>query len=206
MEKSFKIFILLSLIISFLFAQDSFAEKKGGVVKTVWHKILNVFKHPIQELTPIPTEKPEPEAEPQPPAEPKESPLSGLTEEELRGRIKYMLEISPEAADFIPELKVAIDKDGNITEIEYNIDGIFKDIKDLDKETLIKIHNRINTERVRIQTERIQRQMEAIRASQSVQQPPRVYTPPAPPRPHTPPPQPPRIPQPPPAPPAVQRR
>ncbi|MGB2705720.1 MAG: hypothetical protein WBC74_02550 [Candidatus Omnitrophota bacterium] len=137
---------------------------------------------------------------------PKKSPWDEITKDEICERIKHMLEISPEAADFIPKLKIATDKEGNITEIKYNIDGIFKDIKELDKETLIKIHNRINIERTRIQTERIQRQMEAIRASQNVQRPPRVYTPPAVPKPHTPPPQPPKVPSPPPTPPAPQRR
>ena len=131
------------------------------------------------------------------------SPWDQISEKELRERIKRVLEISPDAADFIPELKITTDKDGNVTEIKYNISGVFTSIETLDKKTLIKMYNRINIERTRIQTERIQRQLEAVRASQNVQRPPKVYTPPAVPRPHRPPPQPPKVP---PAPPTPRHR
>ena len=124
--------------------------------------------------------------------EPKKSPWDSMTEEGIRERIKRMVQVSPEAVNFIPELKVTFDKDGEVLNITYKVDGVAKDLEGLDKGTLIKLHNRINIERVRIQTERIQRQLNAARASQQVPRPP-----PAPPKIPKPPQAPPTIPKPP---------
>ncbi len=196
MKRNFGILILLFLAISFLSAQGSFAqEEKKGFVKVVWNKILNIIKHPIKEIIPGPPVKPEPK--PEPALGEKGSASSALSEKELRERIKVSLEASPEAADFMPELKVTTDKDGNITEIRYNVSGVFMGIETLDKETLVKMYNRINIERVKMRTERIQKQLEVIRSSRNVQAPPRIYMPPASVKP---PPEPPKVPSPPGAP------
>ena len=152
-----KIFILF-LTITFLFVQASFAEEKVGSVKTGWRKFLGVFKKPF--------------------LKPEKSPLERFTKEEILRRIKYMLETSPEIADFIPELKDI-------------------DLEKLDKENLMKIHNRINIERIRIQTERMERQLETIRASERIPKPPQDYTAPAMPKTPRPPSSPPEVPAPP---------
>lgn len=108
--------------------------------------------------------------------------LDKLTEKEILKRIKYMLETSPEIMDFIPELKEL-------------------DLETLDKGSLIKIHNRINIERIRIQTDRIQKQLEVIRASESIPKPPQEYTAPLIPKTPAPPQSPPKVPKEPPSPP-----
>lgn len=219
MKKCVRVLILVLLLICFFLAQVSLAEEKEGFVKTLWRKVLNTFRHPVQELTPPAKMEPEivklkdsgeldePEPEPQPSEEKKRTPLGEMKEEEIIERIKHMLEISPEALDFIPDLKVVMDKEGYVVSIKYKVSGIFEDINDLDKETLIKIHNRVNNERVRIQTERIQRQLQAITAAQNIPKPPpQVYIPKQPPRPPQQPPTPPKIPTPPPQPPQTGRR
>ena len=214
MRNKFTILVLLFSTMLFAFPEMSFAEKNPGVIKTLWRKALGTVKNPVKELTPTPkslkSKKPKKIAEPKKTttlAEPAKSPFEESSKEDIAQRIKGMLEAVPEAANFIPELKLSLDKDKNIVAIKYKIDGIFKDITEIDKETLIKIHGRISNERVRIQTERIQRQLNAARAAQNVPRPPQVYTPPpAPPRVPTPPPTPPKVPTPPPAPPRVPRR
>ena len=184
----------------FLFSTASFSEeKKEGAVKGLRNKALNAVKRPMQEPAPIPQRKGAPETEPAP-DEKKKSPWEDMTEEEIRERVRNMVQGSPEVVNFIPELKVAFDKDGQIVKITYEVEGVTKDVKELDKDTLIKLHNRINIERVRIQTERIQRQLDQARAAQRAQQIPKP--PPVPPRVPAPaPPQPPKIHRPPPAPP-----
>lgn len=194
-EKKRYIIIVTSLLAaSLLFAEVSFAQERVGLVKTAWRKFLNVFRKPAAKET----HKPE--------AEPRKSALAELSEEELRERIRRLLEISPEIADFIPELKLSRDEEGNIIKVEYEKRGTLKNIEELDKETLIRIHNRVNNERVRIQTERIQQQLQAAQAAQKIPTPPPVHTPPVPPKTHTPPPSPPKVPTPPPSPPAQHRR
>ncbi len=167
MRKNFRIFILFLLIVSFISLQTSLAEERVGSVKTRWRKFLGIFKKPF--------------------LKPEISPLEKLTKEEILRRIKYMLETSPEIADFIPELKDI-------------------DLEKLDKENLIKIHNRINIERIRIQTERIERQLEAARASERIPKPPQDYTAPAMPKTPRLPQSPPEIPAPPSSSPQPSRR
>lgn len=134
---------------------------------------------------------------------PEGSPFESLSQEEIAQRIKYMLEAVPESAQFIPELKITHDDEGSILDVAYNVDGIFENIEKLDKDVLIRIHNRINNERVRIQNERIQRQLQAQRAGQNIPKPPPpAYIPPSVPKPPS---APPKIPSPP-APPAPPRR
>lgn len=187
MRKYFRILILY-LAMVFLFSTASFSEeKKEGAIKGLWNKALNVVRHPIQELIPIPQRKAALETEPAP-DEKKRSPWEDMTEEEIRERIKNMIEISPEVVNFIPGLKVTFDEDGEILKITYEVEGLAKDLKELDKEALIRLHNRLNSERVRIQTERIQRQLDASRAAQRVHRTPQP--PPTPPRIHRPPPTP----------------
>ncbi|UCD55071.1 MAG: hypothetical protein JSV93_06070 [Candidatus Omnitrophota bacterium] len=166
MRKNFRIFILF-LIIIFLFTQVSLAEERVGPIKARWRKFLRIFRKP--------------------PLKPERPPLEELTEEEILRRIKYMLETSPEIADFIPELK--------------NMD-----LEELDKENLIKIHNRINIERIRIQTEKMQRQLEATRASERIRKLPQDYTAPAVPQTPRPRSSPPEVPTPPASPPRPSRR
>lgn len=238
MRRIFKVLILTLLVMSFLFTQISLAEEEVGVVKKMWRRLLNVFKKPAPEkpqpepvaqpepvvqpeLQPEPQIEPRPEAElepqPQPQPEPEIVPLSEVSKEVILERIKYMVQISQEALDFIPELKATLDENGNIVKIEYKVSGIFKDIEGLDKRTLMMIHNRINNERIRIQNERIQKQLEAIRAAQNIPKPPpQPFTPPtqpkiptqppSPPKTPTPPPSPPKPPSPPPSPPSPPRR
>ncbi len=214
MKNCIKILSVILLLMFFSVTECSFAKtEEVGFVKSSWRKLLGVFRQeePKKDVKPEsrPAEKTEPKAEPKPAA--KKHPLQEMTKEEIIERIKHMLEISPQALDFIPELKVDIDTEGNVTAIRYKAEGIFKDVGELDKKTLIKIHNRINNERVRIQTERIQRQLEAARAGQNIPKPsPQVYVPPKPPQqpPGTQkqPPAPPKIPAPPPRPPRTTER
>jgi len=143
-----------------------------------------------------------------------DSPFASLSQEEIAQRIKYMLEVTPESASFIPELKITHDDEGNILDVMYNMNGTFENIEKLDKDILVRLHNRVNNERVRIQNERIQRQLEAIRAAQNIPTPPPpAHTPPFVPRPpHTlpsvpkPPPPVPKAPYLPPAPPTAPRK
>ena len=128
--------------------------------------LIIVFKAPV-EKEPAATEK-----------KADESPIMQLSKEELIGRIEYLVEITPQIKDFIPELKSI-------------------DLKTLSKEDLAKLYSRVNNERARIQTERIQRQLDAVRASQNIPRPPVVHAPPPVPKAPTPPPAPPKIPPPP---------
>lgn len=178
MRKNFRIFVF-ALIISFVFTQTSIASGRMGLVKSSWRKFLKALRKPSlkeRDGTQL-RAKPKPE----------ELVLRELSKEEILRRIKYMLETSPEIADFIPELKDI-------------------DLEKLDKENLIKIHNRINIERIRIQTERIERQLEATRASERIPKPPQDYTAPAMPQTPRPAPSPPEIPTPPASPPRPPRR
>ena len=210
MKKNFTIFILSLLIASLILPCDSFAEEEGFVKKT-WRKLFNAFKKPPARPVPegVSSDKSSltPPAKHELPSEPGQSPWEDVTEEHIRERIKKMLEITPGITSLIQELKVTMDKDKKIDKIEYNTDGIFKDIEKLDKVALITIHNRVNNERAVLQSQRIHKQLDALsRAAQNIPRPPVVYTPPTAPRPPTPPPAPPRIPTPPPAPPRLPRR
>ena len=199
MKKSFIFLISFLLIVSLFLLENSFAEERVGFVKRSWRKFLGVFKKP----TPEPEKKPlmpKGEAVTKEPVADKAG-LADLTKEEIIKRIRFMLEINPEVANFIPELKSTRDDKNNIAIVEYKVDGVFQDIIVLDKETLIRIHNRIASERARIQAERIQKQLEAIRATQNIHK-----EPPALPKVPAAPPAPPKIPKPPPPPPAPHRR
>lgn len=138
---------------------------------------------------------------------PEEIPFEEASAEDIRERITYMLGVTPQAANFIPELEIAMDEDGKVTKIEYEVDDTFKPLEEIsDKETLIKIHSRINNERTRMQSERIQNQLQAAaRAAQNIPRPPQIHTPPTIPKPPPTPPQahrpPPLPPSPPPSPP-----
>lgn len=132
--------------------------------------------------------------------------LKSISKKELKERIKTILEFTPEINDFIPELKILRGAEGDITGIDYKIDGFFRSIEKLDKEALLKVYGRISNEMTRIQSERIQRQLEAMRASQNIPKPPQVSIPPSAPKAPTLPPALPQIPKLPPVPPRQPRR
>ena len=207
--------------------QTSFAEEETGFAKKTWRKFLNNFRKPDAKETPKEAAKKTPKgavkevaplkAKPEietakPRAELEESPLARLSKEEIAERIKQMLEISPEITSFVPELKVIWDGEGNTTSIEYKAEGTLKELGLVDKETLIKIHNRVSNERARIQAERIQKQLEQVTRASQAAKPPHVYMPPTapkvpvpPPQPPKPSPSPPKIPPPPAMPPSPPR-
>ena len=205
-------FILFLLILALLAAHTAFAatEKKVGTVKTLWRKVLSIFRNPVKELTPLPAKadlqsgvKPKEAVSEKPPAEEKteKHSLAEMPKEEIIERIHQMLKISPEIYDFIPELKAVFDKERNVVSVSYKSEDSFVDLDALDKDTLVKVYIRVNNERIRIQTERIQRQLEAVRASQNIPKtPPQVHIPPRPPEVPKPPQSPPKIPAPPPSP------
>ncbi|MFH1594376.1 MAG: hypothetical protein ABID09_06740 [Candidatus Omnitrophota bacterium] len=217
-----KSYIATVISISLFFAlstQDSFAEERAGLVKSTWRQFINAFKG---KETGSVTEEPEvrvPNAVPKPAPESEKaqgSPFADITAEELIDRIKNILEVSPEVADFVPELKIIKGPKGEISEIQYDKDGVVKPIEELSKETLIRLHSRMNNERTRLQTDRIQRQLNAARAVQNIAKPqvpvmppriPKVYVPPRSlPKIPKPPPAPPKIPAPPPRPPEIPGR
>lgn len=132
-----------------------------------------------------------------------------LTQGELIERIKFAVGSFPEIANYIPELRITRDAEGNIVKAEYNAMGIFEDLEDLEKDDLVSLYKRVTSERTRLQTLRIQKQLEMVkqamnahRAAQSYKAPPRV---PSVPKTTAPPPSPPKIPVPPPLPPAERR-
>ncbi|MCQ9207464.1 MAG: hypothetical protein NG740_06275, partial [Omnitrophica bacterium] len=180
-------FLIIFSIVTFALTQSSFAEEKtGSVLKGAWRKILSTFKKTNTRETPeLPMPAiPRPASGPKIYFEPEEkvpvkSPFDSMTHSRIVERIEYMLETTPEAANSIPELELSLGEDGNVAKIKYNVDGIFKDIKLLDKDTLGRIHARVANERTKIQSERIQNQLEAARAAQNVPVPPRAYRAPA---------------------------
>jgi|GEM_PF-2645429 len=148
-----------------------------------------------------------------PAADEKKSAFADLSIKALCDKIKHVLNVFPEVVDFMPELKVKTGTDGNVTDVRYNVSGVFTRIETLDKKTLAGIYDRVNTERVRIQAGRIQKQMDAIRTSRDLRKLPESYNPPDVPKPYTlpphlpkVPPKQPKVPTPPPTPPVVQRR
>lgn len=174
-------------VATFVLSQPSFAEENVGAVKGAWRNILNTLKKTGAAKTPELPHPVTPRASSGPKIHlgseekvPLKSPFDSLARAEIIERIEYMLEITPEAAYAIPELELGVDKEGNVTKIKYNVDGMFKDIKLLDKDTLGRIHSRVANERTRIQSERIQSQLEAARAAQTAPVvPPRVHMAPA---------------------------
>jgi len=132
-------------------------------------------------------------------------PLLEFPKEDIIERITELIRYTPGVVDRIPTLTATIDKNGNVTEVKYSIDGVYRDLEDIDKKILVKIHIRITNERIHIQNIRIMKQLEAIRASQNIPQTPKIYGPPQIPQTYTPPPSQPKVPTPPPAPPKQHR-
>ena len=211
MKKIIVSVFLIFVLVNLLFTGLSFAEEKVGVVKKSWRSFLGVFKKDKKEEPALKEEK---IVKPELPKEVKEAQekmkarpsFEDMTNDEIIDRIKYSLEAMPEIMNFIPDLSITKKEDGEVESIQYKQDGVSKDLKDLDKDTLRKLYGRVNSERVRIQTERIQRQLDAIRASQNIPKPPTTYTPPTPPRIPTLPPSPPKVPNIPKPPPNTSRR
>jgi hypothetical protein len=193
MIKNLRISVLACLMGAFLFGFSSFAEEEAGSARDRWRKFLRAIRKSGPEKTPAP------EAARETPG------ASSFSRNELIRRIEYVLAAFPEGVDIIPELRITRDENKNIAKMEYRISGVFRDIRALDKKLLMKIYSRVNNEFTRIQTERIQDQLRAAGAARRVPKPPpRVYTPPSPPRipaPPATPPKVPRVPSPPPAPP-----
>jgi len=208
------------ILACFLCLQNSFAEEVGFVKKT-WRKAINIFrksepkKEPAPKITGESTVKEVPQAAPQVEAEIDvelaKPYLDNLTETELLEEIKYELDNFPEIIDRIPELKVTTTEDHVITKVEFEINGVLKDIQDLSKEELVDIFRRVSNEGARVQVERIQEQLEAVRAAQqsiqSIPKTPHQHLPPQVPQapetyaPPQLPPSPPKLPEPPPQPP-----
>jgi len=122
-------------------------------------------------------------------------PEKELTKTDLIEHIKGNLDHIQEILNFIPGLKKEVDPTGSAI---YTYQG--GKIEDLDREQLIKLYSRINSEAVRIRTEKLNRQLESImraneltrQANQSARiptpplappQPPVLYVPPQPPSP-----------------------
>lgn len=189
--------IVFLCILTFLYTQLVFAQTEKGDSQTMWRKILGVFKKPIaQEEIPakstIASEKSKISDRKPQIIRPK---VEDMSPDEIRDRIKTVVESSQEALDYIPELKASFNKDETVNVLSYKRDGIFVSIEELDKETLVKIYVRVNRERTRLNAERIQRQLESVRAAQNIS---RIQTPPtAPSTPPSPPPAPPRVQSPP---------
>ena len=127
-------------------------------------------------------------------------PLEEWTAEELYEGITGILEIHEEILEYVAELKAVFSEDGEITSLAYKIGEVFKDIKELDKETLLKIYHRIASERIRVMTEKRARQLEVIRMIDRIRPP---EAPSAPKIPAATPPGPPKLPQLPPEVPSV---
>jgi len=191
--------VLIFFVGLFFLTQTSFAEEKAGFVKTLWQKTFSVLKNPVKEVTPPPKTtkkidlKQKTESKPNIDKKTKRPSLEEMSERELRERITHMIETMPEALDFIPALKVTFDKEGNASRVQYDAQGAWRDLETLDKETLIKIYSRLNSERTRLQTERIQRQLESVRAAQNISRLPQPLTPPNVPKIPKSPPVPPRV-------------
>ncbi|MBL7158388.1 MAG: hypothetical protein ISS91_02650 [Candidatus Omnitrophica bacterium] len=175
------------------------AQEKVGFWKRAWRKMIHKSDKMQEKVSGETKAKTIENAKPARLA--RQSPLEELSEEELRGRIRDMIIAYPEAASFIPGLKIAYDKEGAIEHIELETAGERKSLNDMDKEALLSVHKRVARERTRLQMERIQRQLNAVRAVQNIPKPP-----PQPPKLPTLPPQPPKIPTPPPRPPSPTRR
>jgi len=197
MKKPITVFFAIFSIIIFLNASSAAAQdEKVGFVKRAWRKIINRGNTLAEKA-----------AEAKPPESkqaPQRSPLEELSEEELRVRINDMLEAYPEAAEYIPGLKITYSEEGTVENIEFEINGALQALSDMDKEALVQLHHRVARERTRMQTERIQRQLEMIRAAQNISKIQQIQQ--QPPKPPVLPPQPPKIPTPPPRPPSLPRK
>ncbi len=110
------------------------------------------------------------------------------TIEELHEGITEILQTHEEILEYITDLKAAFDEDGEIMSIAYKIEDLYKDIKELDKDTLLKIYHRIANERIRIMTEKRARQLKVIDRTSLPNVPTVPKTP-------VPPPPPPRLPE-----------
>ena len=216
---------LILAITVLLFATNAvFAQEDAGFVKKTWRKFTGIFRKKTEsgeaeapeEIKPV---KPEPRVAEKPPEAgeipdsgeaPKieDSPLFQMPVEELIERIMGSLRAMPEIIDFLPEVKVEKDKDNKIKKVEYNVSGTFRELKDVDRESLVKLYLRITNERAKLQSERIHKQLETIRQSQQImrQGPPKIYKPPSIPKPPVQPPGPPKVPTPPPDAPKPPRR
>ena len=198
--------IVFVFILTFLYTQLVFAQAGEGNSQTIWGRILGVFKKPVaqEKASPkstIASEKPKTSDRKPGIARPK---VEDLSPDEIRDRIKSMVESSPEALDYIPELKASFNEDETVNAMSYKKDGISVNMEELDKETLIKVYSRVNRERTRLNAERIQRQLESIRAAQNIN---RIYAPPpVPTPPPSAPPTPPRVQKPPQVPSIPSRR
>lgn len=166
-EKTLMVVLFLSVVF-FSIAGISFAEEEVSGAKKAWRSFLGITRKAPQESPAKAKSKAKPE--------PQTFSLNELSERELVEEIKDMLEMTPEIEDYVSELKVKTDRKGNIVRVEYKITGVFRDITGLDKRALLRIHNRINSERIRIQTERIRGQLGG-RGPASIPSPPKTYAP-----------------------------
>lgn len=170
MKKIGVIFVLF-LVAIFLINNISFAEENVGFIKRTWRKLLNTSRGTSEKEAAEP-KRPSPRLIPQPVFE--ESPLFEMTEEEIRERIKSMLQKMPEIENVIPELRVTRDKNGNIIKIEYILGGVFVNTETLDKDVLIEIYHRTKNEQIRIQAEQFQKQIKALKAIQNIPKIPNI--------------------------------
>ncbi|OGW75083.1 MAG: hypothetical protein A2Z72_03590 [Omnitrophica bacterium RBG_13_46_9] len=125
---------------------------------------------------------------------PEQSPLFDFTEEDIIQRIKEEVKFWEAALSHIPEIKVTLDEEGNVAKVEYMIDGVLKNIEELDKETLIRINNTITHKFSQILSDRLRAQWKATALALSVPKLPetpvahtppslpQVYIPPSPPK------------------------
>jgi len=194
MKTNIRSLLFTLLVATFMFANIAVAaEDEPGAVKKTWRGFLDIFRGEDEAKTP---EAKKAEVEPRTerpvgPERPQRVSVKDMTDTEIIARIRVMLDTVPEIADVMPNLKIKLDKDDNLVDVKYVLSGRDKDLEELDRQTLMGLHNRINNERIRIQTEQIEDQMNAIRAAQNIPRPvPTVpsQTPSAPPSTPTPPP------------------
>jgi len=191
----------IACLLVLLFSSNVFGEEKTGFIKRAWRKLIHKKTEAVSNEITLQEQGVSEEL----PVE--GSPWEKVTNEEIIDMIKGAVKHFPEARSAIPKLKVVEDKEGNIEKMEYEADGGFADLQEMDKETLIELYNKISIERTNLQVERIHSQLQTVQMSQRIPQVPQ--TPPQPPVMHTPPPASPRqpyIPQPPPQPPQPPRR
>jgi len=182
MKKIFIILISTFIISSFLFIATSFAsDEEAGAVRSGWRKLLGTFKETKEtEIPTVPITKPK--TEPGPVTEEDDFVVKEMTDEDIYESIKTILEAEEEILDYVPQLKATFNEDGAIVKIEYSIDGVFRDIKELDKNTLMRINSRVGSERIRIINQRREDQLERTRRPKTVPTIPRAVTVPTVPR------------------------
>jgi hypothetical protein len=153
------------------FITEAYAQDDEGFIKRMFRRFKREEPAVSTEKKPVePAERPAAE-----PAEPeqKQPPLvidkpvaeegkkfEDMTEQELVKNITEELDDNPDILDFIPQLEMKKDADGAIFYTYRSESGVAKRIKELKKDTLVKLAKRVGTESSRLNSERIMRELE----------------------------------------------